>query len=91
MEKAKCKCPKVKKPVCGMDEKTYANECVAKCADVEKCCDGKCPCQDGCCSSEEMDKNSKGVRKEKKDLKGAKKMDAGKEEEEEEEDRNSGR
>merc|ERR1712139_118004 len=29
-----CKCPKIMKPVCGKDGKTYPNGCLAKCAKV---------------------------------------------------------
>merc|ERR1712032_829882 len=30
-----CACPKILKPVCGKDGKTYSNACLAKCADVD--------------------------------------------------------
>lgn len=29
--KSNCVCPQIFKPVCGVDNKAYSNECVAKC------------------------------------------------------------
>ena len=37
-----CDCPKDRRPVCGRDEKTYSNECVARCAKVRGWTEGKC-------------------------------------------------
>lgn len=43
-----CPCPKIKKPVCGVDDTTYANECLAKCAGVKVACENECPCKEPC-------------------------------------------
>jgi len=40
-----CSCPRIRKPVCGNNGKTYANRCLAKCKRVKKKCNGKCPCK----------------------------------------------
>ena len=31
-------------PVCGQDGKTYDNKCEMECANVDKKCEGTCPC-----------------------------------------------
>ena len=33
-KKEKCKCPKIFRPVCGTNNKTFANDCIRKCEDV---------------------------------------------------------
>ena len=33
-----CICPFLLNPVCGVDEKNYANPCLAKCANVKQKC-----------------------------------------------------
>ena len=35
-------------PVCGMDNKTYGNQCELECFDVPKQCKGECPCKKDC-------------------------------------------
>ncbi|MDJ0787624.1 MAG: Kazal-type serine protease inhibitor domain-containing protein [Myxococcota bacterium] len=43
-----CVCPQIYAPVCGDDDNTYANACLARCAGVEVVHDGDCgepPCQ----------------------------------------------
>ena len=37
-----------KKPVCGKDGNTYINQWELDCKDVEKQCEGECPCDELC-------------------------------------------
>jgi coxsackievirus/adenovirus receptor len=39
---AACTCPLIDAPVCGVDKRTYFNECTAKCRGVRVASDGKC-------------------------------------------------
>ena len=39
-----CDCNDAVKPVCGKDNMSYNNTCLASCASVEVACYGKCPC-----------------------------------------------
>ncbi len=52
-----CMCPKLLKPVCGCDDMTYSNACLAGCKGRNVKSDGKCPqvisCGDGQCNGKE--------------------------------------
>ena len=37
-----CVCPAIDEPVCGVDDVTYGNSCLAECAGVEVAQDGPC-------------------------------------------------
>merc|ERR1719215_214494 len=39
-----CKCPRTIMAVCGKNNKTYWNECMAGCDEAEVGCGGRCPC-----------------------------------------------
>ena len=43
-EKPICKCPRTIMSVCGENNKTYWNECLARCDETEVQCGGQCPC-----------------------------------------------
>ena len=47
--KKTCSCPRILKPVCGEDGRTYNNNCLAECEDVKVECDGGCPCSSCLC------------------------------------------
>lgn len=47
--KKTCSCPRILKPVCGEDGRTYNNYCLAECNDVKVECDGGCPCSSCLC------------------------------------------
>jgi hypothetical protein len=42
-ENIDCACFMIYNPVCGCDEKTYSNACVAYCVGVEVVSQGECP------------------------------------------------
>ena len=44
-----CNCKREDKPVCGKDNVSYSNKCVANCARVEVECHGECPCKRSKC------------------------------------------
>ena len=39
---------RIYKPVCGKDGKTYSNKWELDCKEVEKKCEGECPCKKEC-------------------------------------------
>ena len=39
----KCGCSNIDKPVCGVDRKTYKNDCEMRCEGVSKLHEGECP------------------------------------------------
>ena len=39
-----CKCPRTIMAVCGKNNQTYWNECMARCDEAEVGCGGRCPC-----------------------------------------------
>ncbi len=41
-QKKTCRCPRIRRPVCGADGKTYHNACVARCKGVRIVRNGKC-------------------------------------------------
>lgn len=43
-EEPVCKCPRSIMAVCGKNNKTYWNECMARCDGAEVGCGGRCPC-----------------------------------------------
>ena len=49
MESGFCPCPRLLRPVCGTDNRTYANPCELKCA-VKKGRSGKFPSDQSCVS-----------------------------------------
>merc|ERR1719295_1828527 len=51
----KCGCPKIYKPVCGADGKSYDNSCLAECDGVKTKCSGKCPCKKPCLCTQEYE------------------------------------
>ena len=43
--KADCLCYEIYKPVCGCNNKTYSNDCVARCQNITQFKEGACPKQ----------------------------------------------
>ena len=44
VKKTNCRCPRRMMAVCGANNETYFNECLADCDEAEVQCQGRCPC-----------------------------------------------
>lgn len=49
-----CVCALIYDPVCGFDQETYGNECVALCSGEEIACEKECPCRVNDCICPEI-------------------------------------